>query len=257
MKSPQRSFTDPDKYRYCHIKFSPRAVLLDEEDPEHFVQEWAGHIEWTDAEHAANPVLVGAFSLYFVDLLGAELEGFSPFEVFDAHQQTFDVFQVLFDLETSELLELVEVLAFRDHFPAIEGVLIVNQLMVLPEHRGNSVGLAALKTLIEQFRARATITVLKAAPLQFEKAPSPEQDGLGRAEMRLDTFSRSMRVAESKLKRHFERLGFTPLPDVAYMVLDPSLRLPTYNVLTQPANRPRRAKPNGGPPKLKIVPPDK
>ena len=255
MKSAPSGSADPDKYRYCHIKFFAREVLLDEEDPEHFVQEWAGHIEWADTERAAGPVFIGAFSLCFVDLLGAELAGFSPFVVFDAHQSTLDVFQTLFDTETSELHESVEALAFRDQFPAIEGVLVINQLMVLPEHRGHSVGLAALKTLIEQFRGRATIAVLRAAPLQFEKAPLLAEAEIDRAELRLDTFSRSLRVAQSKLKRHFERLGFTPVSDTAYMVLDPCLPLPTYNVLTQPS-RVRRPKLKGGRPKLLIVPTD-
>ena len=196
---------------------------------------------------------LGAFSLYFVDLLGADLEGFSPFDIFDAHQATFNVFQTLFDAESFELQESVEVLAFRDDSPALEGVLIVNQLAVLPEHRGHSLGLAALKTLIEQFRGCATIAVLKAAPLQFKKPPSPEEPGITQAELRLDTFSRSERVAQSKLKRHFGRLGFTPVPNTSYMVLDPSIRLPPYNLLTQQVRPARRPRPEGGRPKLEIV----
>jgi GNAT superfamily N-acetyltransferase len=254
MKSPPPRLPDPLEYRQCQLRFFEKVVPFSDEDPSRFVQDWRGFIQWADPDGDAEAVCLGAFSVFFVDVLGADLEGAAPFDVFDTHQATFDVFQSLFEPDTFELLEEAEELAFHDEFPALEGVLIVNQLAVLPAHRGHDVGLVALKTLIEQFRARATVVVLKAAPLKvLTAATSPQEELIPRAELVLDTFGGSRQVAVSKLKKHFGRLGFAPVPHTLYMVLDAARRMPAYDVLTQNPRPEGRPRPADGRPKLAAI----
>ncbi len=95
------------------------------------------------------------------------------------------------------------------------------------------------------------MVVLKAFPLQFEAAPispSPNEECIPREKLRLDDFTRSERVAQSKLKKYYGRIGFVPVPGTDYMVLDPNKGtgvLPTDNQLVAPPPRvnPSKRKP--------------
>ncbi len=228
----QRALTDPDEYRWCHVKFLERIVLAEDDEPSRFLQHWHGRIEWEDPERRESNVTLGAFSVYLADLVGAMTEGVSAFDVFDTAQSTFDLFQTLFDLEQYELLDSVKRLAFGEEYPLTEGVLILDRLTILPAHRGHAVGLLAMKALVEQFRAAAGIVVLKAFPLQFEGGSSRNEDkDFREADLELESFTVSSRTATSKLKKHYSRIGFVSVPRTEYMVLDPSRKLPDYDAL--------------------------
>lgn len=234
-----------DDYFFCHLRFFEREVLMNNEEASRYLQQWTGRIEWTDPESGEGPLMIGAFSLCFADLGGALVDEVSRFDVFDTSQATFEIFETLFDLGTYELSDPVKELAFGPHEdPFTEGVLMIDRLTVLPAYRGHAMGLAAMKCIIEQFRAASGIVVIKVFPLQFEAAPL--HDGprdIPRSDLALDSFARSERVARTRLKKYYGRLGFVPVPRTEYMVLDPNRKLPSYEELTSPPAELKTTKP--------------
>jgi GNAT superfamily N-acetyltransferase len=217
--APQR-LENPDDYRWCHLRFSERTVLLRDNEPSRFLQEYEGTIEWEDPEGGSSKVALGAFRAYLIDILGAVTERESIDFVWDTTQSTWSAYEALFDVETTELTDAAKSAAFGKDYRHNEGVLMIDRMAILPVHRGHSVGLLAMRTLIEQFRQACGLVVIKPFPLQFEG------DGLqgewpANGELALDRYSQSMRTALGRLKRYYGRLGFKSVRGTEYMVLDP------------------------------------
>jgi hypothetical protein len=230
---------DPDDYRYgVIVRFFEQRVWAGEDDePGRFVQAWEGRIYLEHCDGVGRSELIGSFSLRFLDLGRALNERVSYFDVFDTYQSTMDIFEALYDLESGELRREVAKLAFGQDCQFNEGLLVLDRLEILPKHRGHLAGLRVMKALIHQFRAGSGLVVLKPFPLQFEADEGPTvgvtSASLPRADLHLNDFTRSERVARSKLKKYYGRLGFVPVPRTDYMVLDPTCPLANIDAMDE------------------------
>jgi GNAT superfamily N-acetyltransferase len=220
MATAPQGLADPDDYRWCHLRFAERTVLLRDNEPSRFLQEYEGTIEWEDPEGGSSKVALGAFRAYLIDIVGAVTEQESIDFVWDTTQSTWSAYEALFDVETGELTDAAKSAAFGTDYQHNEGVLMIDRMAILPVHRGHGVGLLSMRTLIEQFRPACGVVMIKPFPLQFEG------DGLlgewpSNGELALDRYSQSMRTALGRLKRYYGRLGFKSVRGTEYMVLDP------------------------------------
>jgi GNAT superfamily N-acetyltransferase len=238
LESAPSGLSDPQDYRWCHLRFSERWVPLANDEPSRFLQEYVGRIEWEDPENSSIRVSIGSFRAFLVDLVGAITEDESVYQVFDTTQSTWSVFEALFDIDTEELTDATKKAAFGNDYPLNHGAFIIDRVVVLPEHRGHCVGLLAMKALIEEFRQASGLVVIKPFPLQFEsESPSPSQcppdDWPPNSDLELEGYSQSMRAALSKLKQYYSRLGFKPVRGTDYMVLDPARDFGDYDDLLE------------------------
>lgn len=229
---------DPGDYRWCHLRFFERCVLLEDDEPSRFLQEYNGRIEWEDPENSSIRVSIGSFRAFLVDLVGAITEEESVYQVFDTTHTTWSVYEALFDIDAEELTDATKKAAFGTDYALSHGVFIIDRVVILPEHRGHCVGLLTMKALIEEFRQASGIVVIKPFPLQFEgELPSrrqyPQEEWPPNSDLGLNGYSQSMRTALSKLKKYYGRLGFKPVRGTDYMVLDPSRDLGDYDYLLE------------------------
>lgn len=218
MQKPIPPPDDPNEYRYCRLNFQPLQIsVIGSGEPTKYLLQYAGTIDWCDDENGPN-VRIGAFSLVVADIESASIDRICAHDVFDTTQSAFDVYQNLYDSK-GNLLVRVEKIAFGLECSWRQNVLILDRLVVLPEHRGHGVGLLVLRALIQQFRSSAGLVVMKPFPLQWEKSSRDEDGGLTRESLRLDLFPGSAQATTARLRRYYANLGFKLVPRTDYMVM--------------------------------------
>lgn len=226
----------PHDYKYSELKFSERRVLMVERaEPDDYVNEYSGLIQWSGSDED-NPVILGAFACTLIDADSAINDSRSVEVTFDASSSTWDVYQALYDPETHELRESVVKLAFQDEYSSTYNVLLLDRLVIYPEHRGHGLGLIALRALMQEFRSFVSLIVMKPYPLQFESEEGPTHeplDGLGREHWKLDAFPRRETVATAKLRKYYSKLGFVRVPKTPYMVRAAVFALPSIDELIE------------------------
>jgi GNAT superfamily N-acetyltransferase len=242
MTELSNSLPEPDDYRWCHLRFAERTILLDDDEPSRFLQEYGGSIEWEDPEGSKPRVTLGSFRAYLVDVAGAITEGESITAVWDTTQSTWSTYEQLFDSDTEELTEAAKRTAFGVDYQLNEGVLILDRMAILPEHRGHGLGLLSMKAIIEQFRQACGLVVIKPFPLQFEGDGPSHDEWPPNSALELKAYSQSMRTALSKLKRYYSCLGFRSVRGTEYMVVNPSLNFADYDALISPRLVARRSR---------------
>lgn len=192
-------------------------------EPDDFVYTTSGTIASSD--ESENQILVGKFTVHYIDLIAAEDEGQSAFGIFDAHSQGLaEYYAALFDGDEFQ----------KKVFDALDeesysNLLILDRLEILPEFRGNNLGLVVMRRLINRFSAGASLVAIKPFPLQFEAHPN--DDSSWRQQMKLSSFSGSEKSSTEKLLRYYGRLGFVSVPATPFMVLATTSRLPAIKDL--------------------------
>jgi GNAT superfamily N-acetyltransferase len=233
----------PRDYRYCTLTFAEQRVMLDDNEPSRYLMHWNGTIDW-HPPRGERVDSIGAFSLYLVDCDSAINDRKSVFDVFDSAQQTMDLFEDLFDVDTDELKMRVAEIAFGTGYAISSNVLLFDRLVIYPAHRGRGVGLLALRALMHHFRSFAGIMVMKPFPLQFEGSAPTELSGLGRENWALENFKKKRPAATARLRRHYAKLGFAHVPRTDYMVRDPLEQLPEADDLLSKPTTPTPTKPS-------------
>lgn len=213
----------PEDYSYCTLCLAGSEFFVGDDEPSRFVHTLDGRIE-ISIDDGNESLTVGLFTALIVDLESAINEGVHPFEVFDSTRKTAPFYAKLFrengwggpDFRTP-----VVHTAFGEDAPWRPNLLILDRLAVFPEHRGNGIGLLALRGLIERFRMGIGLIAMKPFPLQFEAASNRPEDVQERARLGLDQFSIGHDKALAKLRSYYASLGFRQVPRTGLMVLAP------------------------------------
>jgi GNAT superfamily N-acetyltransferase len=171
---------------------------------------------------------IGTFAATVVNAEASLIEGNSLVYLFDHDASLFEYFEDLFDPK-DELFKMRVEKAVNDSCLLSRNLLIIDDLVVYPEHRGQGVGLVALRALMERLGIGASVVAIKAIPSQFNDGC--RDDVAARTRLGLDRFGMSQSKATSKLREHFSRLGFTRLRGNDIMVRSLEVPLPPVESL--------------------------
>ena len=193
-------------------------------DPGDYIYEASGDLFVINDDEDKQPV--GKFRVYYVDLERAVNEGETISDILDAHSShVAEYFEPIFGSEepdfNSRILELF------DHAIFASNLLILDRLEILPQYRGEGLGLTVLRHMIARFSSGAALVAMKPFPLQFEASPSVGFGDKWRDRMNLSQFPAAEDVATEKLFRYYSRLGFLRLSGTAMMVMTPAHSLPS------------------------------
>jgi hypothetical protein len=176
-----------------------------------FVGEVLDHGDETGA-----PEVVGRIEGSRVHV-GLALERGEPlFDVCDAHSQTMmELYEALYNPETGEMREgIAEETSGTD-------ILFVESIELLPEYRGRTLGLMALRRTLEFLGGGCAVAVVWAYPNRYDEVE--DRDWASR--MRPELFGVAGEEAAAKLRAHFERLGFTRIEGTDFLTFDLAYRL--------------------------------
>jgi hypothetical protein len=95
-------------------------------------------------------------------------------------------------------------------------LLIVDRIEILPEFRGNNIGLECLRRCLQQYAHGCGVVALKCFPLQFEGAEL--DDPAWRRKMQMGKLSKDHKRSLAKLKKYYASLGFKIIPGTDIMV---------------------------------------
>jgi GNAT superfamily N-acetyltransferase len=158
--------------------------------------------------------LVGKVRLFYLDK-GAILEtNIGLFDLFDIRGETEPFYSALIDHVTQEFKsDLEEILG--DYIIDLN-LLIIDRLEILPEFRGNNIGLECLRRCLQQYAHGCGVVALKCFPLQFEGREL--DDPAWRRKMQLGKLSKDPKRSLAKLKKYYASLGFKIIPGTDFMV---------------------------------------
>lgn len=217
-----------DDYRYCSLCFGESDVFIGDEEPSRFIHQLDGRIELL-LDDDAKRLAIGKFSALVVDVESAINERVHPFDVFDSHRATAPYYRPLF-LERSwtgaDFRTPVVKAFYGEDEPWRPNLLILDRVTVFPEHRGNGVGLLAIRGLIKRFRMGVGLVVMIPFPLQFEADPVTPVDFEERSRLGLDQFNMGYDRALAKLRSYYATLGFRTIPRTRLMGLATDRKLP-------------------------------
>jgi hypothetical protein len=183
---------------------------LDLNDELDYVVNYYGRIVDSGSEDddgGAKETLIGRVSGYRVYMGLVWEHNLGPMDVFDAHSQTLlEFYEVLFDHRTRELKESICELSVGPD------ILIIDKVEILPDYRGSSLGLKAVRRTMEFLGGGCAVTALHAYPIQYDIVDKGWTN-----QMRPQDFKRDKRVAQKKLRDHWAQLGFERIGRTNYM----------------------------------------
>jgi len=181
------------------------------------IEDFATFIEGTIScydEMSDEDKLVGKVRLFYLDK-GAILEtNIGLFDLFDIRGETEPFYSALIDHVTQEFKsDLEEILG--DYIIDLN-LLIIDRIEILPEFRGNNIGLECLRRCLQQHAHGCGVVALKCFPLQFEGGGF--DDPAWRRKMQLGKLSKDPKRSLAKLKKYYAALGFKIIPGTDFMV---------------------------------------
>lgn len=188
---------------YYGIEVSTKTAIA-QDDCYDFIDRFEGRLIHYD-EFGDDPTTAGIFKATRVRTVDAEGAGIDPDELWDTEQDLWEYFGQLFDPRTNELRKSIQ----RDFDMAGEEVLILDEIMIFPKHRGKNLGLGVATKLIDLFGPQWGLVVLTPFPIQFGFIPRGEPDKA--AEYGLGAFTDERNAAMSKLRRYWQKMKFKPV----------------------------------------------
>ncbi|KXF79740.1 GNAT family protein [Enterovibrio coralii] len=171
----------------------------------------------TDSDDERDHCLVGKAKFYYADGNGALRAGLLPGVLLDETEALNRIGEKFFntDLEAGYYQDFIddEVCNRLDIKNDCLNMLIIDRLEILPEYRGQGLGLKVLNEAIRLLSSDAQIVVLQSFPLQHEGSrcfDTPEK-----AEWRKKMWPHKMAIGkpEDRLKSYYESMGFIDLGD--------------------------------------------
>lgn len=92
---------DDDAFEYLAIRTAPEQYAGRPEEPGHYIHEVSGKVVFVDESGTVSKE-VGEFACSLIDADGADVNGLSPFDVYDTIQGPYDVYAALFDRQGQE-----------------------------------------------------------------------------------------------------------------------------------------------------------
>lgn len=215
----------PDDETYLTLRFDGDELTLDDEEPSRFLFEYSGTIVQND--YSGQKVgEIGTFSAFVVDAMAAVSERESLLDVFDTKETTVNYFGDLYESDDGDFKPKVVNAAFDGDPWWNPNILILDRLIIYPEHRGRGLGLQVLRAMIHRLRTGVGLIAMKPYPLQFEARHLEAPDSDESKRLGLDKFSLPQQKATAKLKKYYGKLGFKAVPRTEYMVRSPEIPLP-------------------------------
>jgi hypothetical protein len=171
----------------------------DPDDQDSYYHQYYGKIIGEDKSEKKTGI--GEVKLAYFSLFSAASNRLSEFSVLDGISYEYDQYcEALYDQDAEEINQSIE-----DEFGFNRGdLLIVEEIVIFPEFRGNSFGLLALRAIMEKFQSSCGYIMLKTIPLQFER----NKDKKWLDDMKMSEFPSGERKATAGLAKHYEKLGF-------------------------------------------------
>lgn len=194
-------------------------------EPDDLVYETSGDIIVVDSSDKKKG-LVGKFRLYYIDVGRAMNEDEEVYHVLDAHSEHLaEYFKPIFDSEdpnfSEQLLDLYSHEIYESNF------LVIDRLEILPQFRGERLGLKILRHLIDRFSPSAGIVAIKPYPLQFEHEPLDKKKIDWKRKLELSQCSTDQKASTERLHQYYSELGFQILKNSKMMVLSTGHTLPS------------------------------
>ena len=216
---------------YLIFRVDSASFLLEADDPNDYVYPICGRIVEMVADE--SEILVGKFCQYYIDIASAIDAGYPDlFDIFDAHSESIaDYYDALIDPHTEYFSEKLRQLL--DDEIMQPNLLIIDRLELLPNYRGQNLGIMIMRRLIQRFSAGAGVVAIKPFPLQFERRSPAEEESGWHQKMQLSNFRETERDSIRKLQNHYRKLGFVEMKGTPHMFLSTARRLPRIeNLLT-------------------------
>jgi GNAT superfamily N-acetyltransferase len=175
------------------------------------------------SEHTPEATFrLGTLKMYLVQLENAiNAKAYLP-GVFDTHQGTADIGFPLFNASFDDFCPWIK-RRFDDAFPW-EDVLILDRLTLVPEVRGQQLGLAVLHQAIEDWSGGCSLVAMKPFPLQYEGGGLNQQNITN---LNLETIRTDKAESFRRLRVYYAKLGFERVGRSAIFVLSPKELRPT------------------------------
>lgn len=128
-------------------------------------------------------------------------------ETFDVTQETFDIYDVLYEAGTQKLRSTT-LLAYMGKKPKNAGVLMLEHIIIEQAYRGHGYGKIAIEQYIKHYGSCVGLAIIESSPVQLcldQERPEYQQYGLSQ-------FSMDERAAREKLTAYFSNLNFRYLP---------------------------------------------
>ena len=207
------------------MTWSSESYASEHHEPDDLVYETSGDLFAVDDNDDRR--FAGKFRIYYVDVERAIDEGEPIFDALDAHSSHLaEYFEPIFGSEAPDFSN--RLLGLFDHELHKANLLILDRLEILPQYRGKGLGLSVLRHLVSRFSSGVGGVAMKPFPLQFETAPSSEDERKWRSELGLDQFEADEDLAEEKLCRYYSKLGFLCLDRSPMMVKSTAWSAPPY-----------------------------
>jgi hypothetical protein len=158
--------------------------------------------------------IAGRLRLFYLDMDAVCEANEDVFHLFDMRGETEPFYSELLDHKTGWFKTDVANLLGGEIYGT--NLLIIDRLEILPEFRGNRIGLACLNRCIQQYAHGFEVVALKCFPLQFE-VESVSENGW-RSKMEFAKFSKDRKKSFAKLEKYYSLLGFKALPRSDIMV---------------------------------------
>ena len=195
--------------------------LTEDGDPYNYIQVINGSIllRADDVNAESKDQLIGGFRLKLMEVDAAINAGVDVFDVFDSdNSETHQIYNALFDEDSWPFKESVLEIVGDD--PAFtQNVLILDRLGILPEFRGQRLGLLVMHRLIQQFGGRTGMIALDPAPFVYSLETLQKQEW-PTSEVNEDDPS------VETLRAYYRLLGCADLPGTPIMALSPVYNLP-------------------------------
>ncbi|MGH8565608.1 MAG: hypothetical protein ACREXW_16550 [Gammaproteobacteria bacterium] len=144
-------------------------------------------------------------------------EGTHIFDVLDAHSSHLvEYFEPIFGTNAPDFSN--RLMRLLKHDLVGSNLLVLDRLEVLPQYRGQQVGLDVMRHMLRRFSAGAGAVAIKPFPLQFEVSPPGDDEMKWREELQLERLPKDKRLATSKLCDYYKKLGFIRLGRTPFMV---------------------------------------
>lgn len=208
-------------------------ILLYDEEPDDCVQEFKGKIlRYSEPEEPLNGhfnqiapkgQVIGTFEVYILDQGQAWDNGSDIIEAGDARSKSTAEYASAFYSENDQgfRAEIME-----EFCPDGQNLLILERIAIHPEYRGQRLGLAVARRLIDLFGRGCGLVALKPFPLQHENLRPMEERSSYEVHHNGD-----LSTAQKQLTQYWKQLGLRRVKGTPYFALSLATQLPDIRKL--------------------------
>jgi hypothetical protein len=171
-------------------------------EPDDYISSFSSTIITDDCGNMEKRVQVGEMNGYLVHVNYARERHESLFRIFDDHSMDFATcFARLFDKRRNDFKK-----GLLSAPPLNDDILLIEDLIIYPKYRGNSLGLRAIMNAIKTFGLNCGVVLCQALPLQYHVSKDMKD-----FKKRIGTKLLFMNKKSSlvKIANYLQRIGFS------------------------------------------------